>query len=102
MSYREGRFWQPDVTVATIVVRDGRLLTYRAFRVRQRAASTDVRIAWQGRRRKEQRLVLQTSTGPAGTDAKLQVAARLVSATRTDARPPRAHPRPCSQPRRSD
>jgi 8-oxo-dGTP pyrophosphatase MutT (NUDIX family) len=26
MSYREGRFWQPDVTVATIVVRDGRLL----------------------------------------------------------------------------
>ena len=26
MSYREGRFWQPDVTVATIVVSDGRLL----------------------------------------------------------------------------
>ena len=26
MSYREGRFWQPDVTVATIVVRDGQLL----------------------------------------------------------------------------
>jgi 8-oxo-dGTP pyrophosphatase MutT (NUDIX family) len=26
VSYREGRFWQPDVTVATIVVRDGRLL----------------------------------------------------------------------------
>lgn len=26
MSYREGRFWQPDVTVATIVVNDGRLL----------------------------------------------------------------------------
>lgn len=26
MSYREGRFWQPDVTVATIVVRDGRFL----------------------------------------------------------------------------
>ena len=26
MSYREGRFWQPDVTVATIVVRDGKLL----------------------------------------------------------------------------
>jgi ADP-ribose pyrophosphatase YjhB (NUDIX family) len=26
MSYREGRFWQPDVTVATLVVRDGRLL----------------------------------------------------------------------------
>ena len=26
MSYREGRFWQPDVTVATVVFRDGRLL----------------------------------------------------------------------------
>jgi 8-oxo-dGTP pyrophosphatase MutT (NUDIX family) len=26
MSYREGRFWQPDVTVATVVVNDGRLL----------------------------------------------------------------------------
>ena len=26
MSYKEGRFWQPDVTVATVVVRDGRLL----------------------------------------------------------------------------
>lgn len=26
MTYREGRFWQPDVTVATIVVRDGKLL----------------------------------------------------------------------------
>lgn len=26
MSYREGRFWQPDVTVATVVVDHGRLL----------------------------------------------------------------------------
>ena len=26
MSYKEGRFWQPDVTVATVVVRDGRML----------------------------------------------------------------------------
>ena len=26
MNYRNGRFWQPDVTVATVVVRDGRLL----------------------------------------------------------------------------
>lgn len=26
MTYREGRFWQPDVTVATVVERDGRLL----------------------------------------------------------------------------
>lgn len=26
MSYRQGRFWQPDVTVATVVVRAGKLL----------------------------------------------------------------------------
>ncbi|WP_159015816.1 NUDIX hydrolase [Cognatiluteimonas profundi] len=26
MGYRQGRFWQPDVTVATVVVRDGKLL----------------------------------------------------------------------------
>ena len=26
MTYRQGRFWQPDVTVATVVVDDGRLL----------------------------------------------------------------------------
>jgi ADP-ribose pyrophosphatase YjhB (NUDIX family) len=26
LSYREGRFWQPDVTVATVVIHDGRLL----------------------------------------------------------------------------
>lgn len=26
MTYREGRFWQPDVTVATVVVRDGSVL----------------------------------------------------------------------------
>ena len=26
MTFREGRFWQPDVTVATIVVRDGTFL----------------------------------------------------------------------------
>lgn len=26
MSYREGRFWQPDVTVATVVVHEGRVL----------------------------------------------------------------------------
>ncbi|MFZ5636943.1 MAG: NUDIX hydrolase [Pseudomonadota bacterium] len=26
MTYREGRFWQPDVTVATVVVSEGRLL----------------------------------------------------------------------------
>ena len=26
MNYRSGRFWQPDVTVATVVVHEGRLL----------------------------------------------------------------------------
>ncbi|MDQ3288574.1 MAG: NUDIX hydrolase [Pseudomonadota bacterium] len=26
MTFREGRSWQPDVTVATVIVRDGRLL----------------------------------------------------------------------------
>ena len=26
MSYRSGKFWQPDVTVATVVVQNGRLL----------------------------------------------------------------------------
>jgi ADP-ribose pyrophosphatase YjhB (NUDIX family) len=26
VTYRQGRFWQPDVTVATVVVADGRLL----------------------------------------------------------------------------
>lgn len=26
MTYRKGKFWQPDVTVATVVVRDGRFL----------------------------------------------------------------------------
>jgi 8-oxo-dGTP pyrophosphatase MutT (NUDIX family) len=26
VSYRRGQFWQPDVTVATVVVREGRLL----------------------------------------------------------------------------
>lgn len=26
LSYRQGRFWQPDVTVATVVIREGRLL----------------------------------------------------------------------------
>lgn len=26
MTFREGRFWQPDVTVATVIVKDGRFL----------------------------------------------------------------------------
>lgn len=31
MTYREGRFWQPDVTVATVVVRDGQLLLVEEY-----------------------------------------------------------------------
>lgn len=31
MTYREGRFWQPDVTVATVVVRDGKLLLVEEY-----------------------------------------------------------------------
>jgi hypothetical protein len=75
---------------------DGRLMTYRAFRVRQRAASSDVRIATQGRRRGEHRLILQTSTGPVSTDPKLQVAARLVESARTNAAAPKPRPKRCS------
>ncbi len=31
MSYREGHFWQPDVTVATVVVADGKLLMVEEY-----------------------------------------------------------------------
>jgi len=31
MTYREGRFWQPDVTVATVVIRDDRLLMVEEY-----------------------------------------------------------------------
>ncbi len=36
MSYREGRFWQPDVTVATVVAHDGKLLMVEEFAGGQR------------------------------------------------------------------
>ncbi|RMH94800.1 NUDIX hydrolase [Lysobacter pythonis] len=39
MTYREGRFWQPDVTVATVVAKDGRLLC-----VEERANGRDLVI----------------------------------------------------------
>ena len=55
MSYREGRFWQPDVTVATVVVRDGRLLC-----VEERAAG---------------RLVINQPAGHLEPDESLQEAA---------------------------
>ncbi|MFO7532393.1 MAG: class F sortase [Candidatus Limnocylindrales bacterium] len=75
-------------------LRDGRLLTYRTFRVKPRTSTTDLRLATAGRREREHRLVLQTSTGR-GSDPKLLVAARLVRATSTDEPRPRPKPRAC-------
>jgi hypothetical protein len=81
--------------IIELQLKDGRLLRYRINEVRERA--TGRRIA--GRPNPSQhRLVLQTSTGPPGTVPKLQVAARLVEATRTKAPAPKPQPRACSQP----
>ncbi len=77
-------------------LKDGRLLTYRITEVRERATRRSIA---QRDKPNEHRLVLQTSTGPPGTVPKLQVAAKLVDATRTDAKPPRAQPRACWQPK---
>ncbi len=78
----------------TLQLRDGRLLTYRTFKVRQRATTRDTRIAKAGRKDDEQRLILQTSTG-SGDDPKLQIAARLIDATTTQEPAPTPHPRRC-------
>lgn len=75
-------------------LRDGRLFRYRIFRVKPRSDSYDLRIARQGRREGEQRLVLQTSTG-VGAAPKLEVAARLVEVGTTDRPRPRPRPRAC-------
>ena len=75
-------------------LRDGRLLTYRTYKVKPRASTTDLSIASKGRRRGEHRLVLQTSTG-VGAAPKLQVAARLVDASTTDEPRPKPRPRAC-------
>jgi len=75
-------------------LRDGRLLTYRTFRVNPRTSNSDLRLATAGRREREHRLVLQTSTG-FGSDPKLVVAARLVRASSTDEPRPRPKPRAC-------
>ena len=80
----------------TLQLRDQRLLTYRITQVKQHA--TDRTIAERGKRSR-QRLVLQTSEGPAGTIPKLQVAATLVKAEWTDARVPKPQPRACWQAR---
>lgn len=77
-------------------LRDGRLLTYRITEVRPRASTTDTSIAKRPNKR-QQRLILQTSTGY-GSDPKLQVAARLIDAEWTDEPRPQPQPRACWQP----
>ncbi len=89
----------PDALVGKLVklqLRDRRLLTYRITEVRPRAFYTDVSIA-QRPNKKQQRLILQTSTG-IGTDPKLQVAAKLIRAEWTDEPRPDPQPRACWQP----
>lgn len=91
---------RPDQLVGKLVklqLRDRRLLTYRITEVRPAARSTDLSIAKRPNK-KQQRLILQTSTGPAGTDAKLQVAAKLIDAEWTDEPRPDPRPRVCWQP----
>ncbi len=75
-------------------LRDGRLLTYRTYKVKPRANTYDLSIATKGRRKGEQRLVLQTSTGT-GSAPKLQVAARLVDVATADQPRPKPEPRAC-------
>ena len=90
----------PNELVGKLVklqLRDKRLLTYRITQVRPAASSTDLSIAKRPNM-KQQRLILQTSTGPAGTDAKLQVAARLIEAEWTDEPRPDPQPRVCWEP----
>ena len=89
----------PDALVGKLVklqLRDRRLLTYRITEVRPRASYTDVSIARRPNQ-KQQRLILQTSTG-IGTDPKLQVAATLIRAEWTDEPRPDPQPRVCWQP----
>jgi len=82
--------------MVSLQLRDQRLLTYRITQVKQHA--TDRTIAKRGKPSR-QRLVLQTSEGPAGTIPKLQLAATLVKAEWTDAKAPKAQPRACWQAR---
>jgi hypothetical protein len=80
--------------LVTLQLRDGRLLTYRVADVR---VDRDYDIAERPNDR-QQRLVLQTSTGPSGEFPKLLLAARLVGAAWTDEPRPAADPRACWQP----
>ena len=82
--------------VVELQLKDGRLLRYRIIEVKERATDQDIADR---PRPGQHRLVLQTSTGPAGTRPKLHVAARLIDAERTDEKAPKAQPRACWQPR---
>jgi hypothetical protein len=82
--------------IAEVQLKDGRLLRYRITDVKERAYSR--KIAQRGRP-SQHRLILQTSTGPPGTVPKLQVAGRLIGASRTNEPAPKAQPRACWQPR---
>jgi hypothetical protein len=75
-------------------LRDSRLLTYRVAQVR---VDRDYDIAERPNDR-QQRLVLQTSTGPTGDYPKLLLAARLIDAEWTDEPRPQPEPRACWQP----
>jgi hypothetical protein len=75
-----------------VQLRDGRLFSYRIYRVNPRA--TNVNIGTKGRKDGEHRLVLQTSTG-IGSAPKLLVAARLVDVATTDEARPQPRPRAC-------
>ncbi len=74
---------------------DGFVFSYRIFKVKRHA--TSYRLA-DNVARGEQRLILQTSEGPRGTVAKLQIAARLIGQVRADMQQanPRPRPRVCS------
>ena len=74
-------------------LRDGRLLTYRI-------AQVDVAYDWdiaQRPNKRQQRLVLQTSTGTSGASPRLMVAGRLIDAEWTDEPRPEPRPRACWQ-----
>ena len=74
-------------------LRDGRLLTYRISEV---DVAFDYGIAERPNKR-QQRLVLQTSTGSTGASPRLMVAGRLVDWEWTDEPRPEPDPRPCWQ-----
>jgi Sortase domain len=77
----------------TLQLRDGRLLTYRISNV---DVAWDYDIAERPNDR-QQRLVLQTSTGATGASPRLMVAGRLIDAEWTDEPRPEPHPRACWQ-----